>query len=235
MFDLDLKLFADGADIQTIKLLKKNSLIKGFTTNPSLMRKAGIINYEKFSKEVIELVEGLPLSLEVFADDLNEMEKQAKKISSWGRNVYVKIPVMTTKGEYTTPILKSLSSEGVLLNVTAIMTIEQVEKVIASLSSDVPSIISVFAGRIADTGIDPLPIMSSCLSLCNSLNKCELLWASPREVLNIFQADKINCPIITVGTDLLDKLSLYGKNLEDYSRETVNMFYSDALSSKYNI
>ena len=235
MMDLKTKIFADGADLQTIKLLKKNQLIKGFTTNPTLMRKAGVDNYEAFSKDVLNIIENLPVSFEVFADDLYDMERQARIIASWGSNVYVKIPIMNTKGEFTSPIIKSLSFDGIPLNITALMTLQQVEKVLASLSSETPSIISVFAGRIADTGIDPLPTMVSCLSLLQENKLSELLWASPREVLNIYQADKINCPIITVGNDLLDKLNLYGKNLETYSRETVSMFHQDAVSSAYSI
>lgn len=235
MLDLKIKLFADGADLKTIKKLKNNKLIKGFTTNPTLMKKAGVTNYESFSKDVINIVDDLPISLEVFADDLHEMERQARKISSWGKNVYVKIPIMNTKGEYTLPIIKSLSNDSVPLNITAIMTENQVKDIVNVLSFQTPSIISVFAGRIADTGIDPMPIMSNCLNILKENQNSELLWASPREVLNIFQAERICCPIITVGNDLLDKLKYFNKNLEEFSRDTVKMFYDDAVSSGYSI
>jgi transaldolase len=232
---LNIKIFADGADELGITQLCQNPLIKGVTTNPTLMRKAGIKNYSEFAKSIIKLVPHLPVSFEVFADELPEMERQAKAIASWGKNVNVKIPVMNTKGEFTGPIIESLSSMGVVLNVTAIMTVDQVQAVAKHLSSQTPAIISVFAGRIADTGLDPMLHMKQCLQVMNHLPKAELLWASPRELLNIFQANDVGCHIITVGHDLLGKLSLVGKNLHEYSRETVEMFYRDALASSYQV
>lgn len=232
---LKIKLFADGADFAGIKELYANPLIKGFTTNPSLMRRAGIRDYREFAHQVIQHVPDLPISFEVFADELSEMERQAKVIASWGKNVNVKIPVMNTRGEFTGPIIESLSSMGVVLNVTAIMTVDQVQAVAKHLSPQTPAIISVFAGRVADTGVDPMEHMTQCLQVISHLPKAELLWASPRELLNIFQANDVGCHIITVGHDLLGKLSLVGKNLHEYSRETVEMFYRDALASSYQV
>ena len=215
---LNIKIFADGADESGITQLCQNPIIRGVTTNPTLMRKAGIKNYSDFAKSIINLVPHLPVSFEVFADELPEMERQAKVIASWGKNVNVKIPVMNTKGDFTGPIIKSLSSMGVVLNVTAIMTVDQVEAVAKHLSVQTPAIISVFAGRVADTGVDPVIHMKHCLQAMRHLPKAELLWASPRELLNIFQANDAGCHIITVGHDLLGKLSLVGKNLHEYSR-----------------
>jgi transaldolase len=232
---LNIKIFADGADELGIAKLCQNPLIKGVTTNPTLMRKAGIKNYSDFAKSIINLVPHLPVSFEVFADELLEMERQAKVIASWGKNVNVKIPVMNTRGEFTGPIIESLSSMGVVLNVTAIMTVDQVQAVAKYLSPQTRAIISVFAGRVADTGVDPMLHMTQCLQVISHLPKVELLWASPRELLNIFQADDVGCHIITVGHDLLGKLSLVGKNLHEYSRETVEMFYRDALASSYQV
>lgn len=233
--DLKVKIFADGADLGGIIEMARNPLIKGFTTNPTLMRKAGVSNYEGFARELLRSVTDRPVSFEVFADDFAAMINQGRKIASWGKNVNVKIPVTNTKGEFAGPVLKTLSEEGVVLNVTAIMTLEQVKAVAAELSADVPAIISVFAGRIADTGIDPIPHMKMCKEVLSARPKAELLWASPREVLNIFQADKIGCDIITCTNDLIAKLSLTGKDLVDYSRETVQMFYKDATASAFNI
>ena len=213
--NLKIKIYADGADESGIAKLCANPLIRGVTTNPTLMRKAGIKSYTQFAKSIINLVPELPISFEVFADELSEMERQAQEIASWGKNVNVKIPVMNTKGEFTGPIIKSLSKAGIVLNITAI--------------------ISVFAGRVADTGVDPVPHMKKCLEIIKPLPRAELLWASPRELLNIFQADDAGCHIITVGHDLLAKLSLVGKDLHEYSRETVQMFYEDALASAYII
>ncbi len=233
--DLRVKVFADGADIRGIIEMSKNPLIKGFTTNPTLMRKAGITNYEAFARELLEVVADRPISFEVFADDFPAMIRQGRKIASWGKNVNVKIPVTNTKGEFAGPVLKALSAEGVVLNVTAIMTVEQVKAVAAELDADARAIVSVFAGRIADTGIDPMPHMRMCKEVMASRPKAELLWASPREVLNIFQADKVGCDIITCTNDLIAKLSLTGKDLVEYSRETVQMFYKDATAAAYNI
>jgi transaldolase len=233
--DLKVKIFADGADLRGIIEMSRNPRIKGFTTNPTLMRKAGVTDYEAFARELLTSVTDRPVSFEVFADDFRAMINQGRKIASWGKNVNVKIPVTNTKGEFAGPVLKALSAEGVVLNVTAIMTVEQVNAVAAELDARVPAIISVFAGRIADTGIDPIPHMRTCKEVLASRPKAELLWASPREVLNIFQADKVGCDIITCTNDLIAKLSLTGKDLVEYSRETVQMFYKDATAAAYSI
>ena len=233
--DLKVKIFADGADLGGIIEMSRNPLIRGFTTNPTLMRKAGITNYEAFARELLKSVTDRPVSFEVFADDFPSMIKQGRKIANWGKNVNVKIPVTNTKGEFAGPVLRALSAEGVVLNVTAIMTVEQVKAVAAALDASVPAIISVFAGRIADTGVDPMPHMRMCKEVLASRPKAELLWASPREVLNIFQADKVGCDIITCTNDLIAKLSLAGKDLVEYSRETVQMFYKDATAAAYSI
>jgi len=230
-----VKLFADGADLAGMKEMYANPLIQGFTTNPTLMRKAGIQDYSAFAKQVIALIPDRPISFEVFADDFDVMEQQALKIASWGKNINVKIPVTNTKKKFSGPLIKRLSQAGVSLNITAVMTLEQVEEVVDCLTQETPAIISVFAGRIADTGVDPLPVMSKALEIMKVKPKSELIWASPRELLNIFQADAIGCHIITATNDILKKLSLLGKNLEDYSLETVEMFHRDALAAKYDI
>jgi len=232
---LTVKLFADGADIDRIIDMYANPLIKGFTTNPTLMNMAGISDYKGFSQEVLSVVADRPVSLEVFADDFDEMAAQAREIASWGENVYIKIPVTNTLGEFAGPLINELSNEGITLNVTAIMGMQQVRDVVKNLASDTPAIVSVFAGRIADTGVDPVPFMRECVDILSERPKAELLWASPRELLNIFQADEIGCHIITATNDILKKLSLVGKNLEDYSLETVKMFYNDAVSAGYKI
>jgi len=232
---LKIKLFADGADLDSMLVLYKDPSIKGYTTNPTLMKKAGITNYEKFARHVLEEIPDRPVSFEVFADDLKNMLAQAKVIASWGSNVNVKIPVTNTRGEFTGPIIKKLSSSGVQLNITAVFTTEQVEIIADNLSYDTPAIVSVFAGRIADTGLDPIPIMSNCLEILEHLPKAELLWASPRELLNIIQADEIGCHIITATPDVLDKLKLLGKDLTKFSLETVRMFYDDAQTAGYTI
>lgn len=233
--DLKIKIFADGADLADIRALHAQPQIKGFTTNPTLMRQAGVADYETFAREVLKVVIDKPVSFEVFADDLDEMEKQARVIASWGDNVNVKIPVTNTKGEFTGPILKTLSADGVQLNVTAMMNNRQVVEVAEALSPDTPAIVSLFAGRIADTGRDPVPYMEEAVQLLEGLPKASLLWASPREVLNIYQADMAGCHIITVTSGLLKKLGLYGKDLDAYSLETVAMFYNDASASNYTI
>lgn len=233
--DLKIKIFADGADIAGILEMHKNPLIKGFTTNPTLMRKVGIDDYEAFGRDLLAKVPDRPVSLEVFADEFDEMERQAMAIASWGKNVNVKIPVMNTKGAFAGPLLSTLSKRGVVLNVTAIMTPEQVAAVADAIDPGTPAIISVFAGRVADTGRDPIPHMEKCLAALSERPKAELLWASPRELLNIFQADAMGCHIITVTNDVIAKLKLVGKNLDDYSRETVEMFYKDATASKFRI
>ena len=233
--DLKVKIFADGADLERILALYANPLIKGFTTNPTLMRKAGISDYEAFAKQVLAKIPDRPVSFEVFADDFPSMIAQGRRIATWGKNANVKIPVTNTKGEFAGPVLEALSKEGVVLNVTAIMTPEQVEKVGACLRADVPAIISVFAGRVADTGVDPMPLMRECLARLADRPKAELLWASPRELLNIFQADEVGCHIITATSDVLAKLSLVGKDLDGYSLETVKMFFNDAAAAGYSL
>jgi transaldolase len=233
--DLKVKIFADGADLKGIIEMAKNPVIKGFTTNPTLMRKAGVSDYEAFAHKLLDVVTDRPVSFEVFADDFPGMISQARRIASWSRNVNVKVPVSNTNGEFTGPVLKALSTRGVVLNVTAVFTIDQVKAIADALDPDVPAIISVFAGRIADTGLDPIPHMKACKAALKSRPKAELLWASPREVLNVFQADAIGCDIITCTNDMIGKLSLAGKDLTEYSRDTVQMFYRDATAAAYSI
>lgn len=233
--NLKIKLFADGADINGMTEMAKNPLIKGFTTNPTLMRKAGIRDYEAFARDVLKVIPDRPVSFEVFADDFPTMERQAITIANWGRNVNVKIPVTNTKGEFSGPIIKRLSAAGVNLNITAVMTNQQVKAIIEQLSPETPAIVSVFAGRIADTGRDPVPFMAEAVSILKAKPKVELIWASPRELLNIFQADAVGCHIITATNDILKKLSLVGKDLDAYSLETVEMFYTDATASGFGI
>lgn len=232
---LKVKLFADGADLAGIREMAANPMIKGFTTNPTLMRKAGIADYKSFALQVLGVIEDRPISFEVFDDDFAEMEKQALEIASWGRNVSVKIPVTNTKGAFCGPLVERLSKGGVRLNITAVMTLEQVRRVADRLAPGTPAIVSVFAGRIADTGRDPVPIMAEAVTVLQSRPRAELIWASPRELLNIFQADAIGCHIITATNDILRKLSLVGKDLERYSLETVEMFHKDAQAAGYRI
>lgn len=235
MDKLKIKLFADGADLGGIREVALNPIIRGFTTNPTLMRKAGVTDYKEFAAEALNLVNGKPISFEVFADDFENMEKQAREIASWGKNVYVKIPVTNTKREFAGPVIERLSKDGIRLNITAVMTLEQVKNINDHLDSKTPSIISVFAGRIADTGRDPVPIMSEAVKIIKNKPNVELLWASPREFLNVFQAESIGCHIITATNDLLKKLALIGKDLDEYSLETVEMFYKDAQAAGYSI
>ena len=232
---LTIKIFADGADLRGMKEAAAQPLVKGFTTNPTLMRQAGITDYKQFALEVLKLIPDRPVSFEVFADDFPTMEAQGREIASWGSNVYVKVPVTNTKGEFAGPLMTRLAGARIKLNVTAIMTNEQVERVGAALAKDVPAIVSVFAGRIADTGRDPVPLMREAVLLLKDRPQTELLWASPRELLNIFQADEIGCHIITVTGDVIRKLALVGKDLDRYSLETVAMFYKDALSAAFTI
>jgi len=232
---LKIKLFADGADLSGIKEIARNMAIAGFTTNPTLMRKAGVLDYKSFALNVLKIVPSLPVSFEVFADDFVTMERQAMEIASWGANVNVKIPVTNTAGEFCGPLIKRLSAAGVQLNVTAVMTLDQVQRVTDQLSDKTAAIVSVFAGRIADTGRDPVPLMAEAVLILKSKPKAELIWASPRELLNIFQADAIGCHIITATNDILKKLELVGKDLESYSLETVEMFYKDAKAAGFNI
>ena len=233
--NLKIKLFADGANMDEILALYEDPRIQGFTTNPTLMRKAGISDYTGFAKEVLSHIKDRPISFEVFADDFSEMERQAEIINSWADNVYVKVPITNTKSEPALDLIRKLSHSGVKLNITAILTKEQVKDVHESLSIHTPSIVSVFAGRIADTGIDPVPFMAECVDILSSNKNAELLWASPRELLNIFQADACGSHIITATPDVLKKLSLVGKDLSEYSLETVKMFYDDASSAGYTI
>lgn len=230
-----IKLFADGANIKDIKKLNKNSLIKGFTTNPSLMRKSGIHNYEKFSKQVINIVKPKSISLEVFADDFKNMEKQAEKISKWGKNVYVKIPIQNSKGKSSAPLIKSLNSKDILLNVTAVFTLAQVKLILKNINKKTPVIISIFSGRIADTGVDPEHIIKESIKLSKKFSNVQILWASPREVFNIIQAEKLGTHILTATPDILSKIKNFNKNLNTFSIETVKMFYKDALKSKFKI
>ena len=232
---LQTKIFADGADLASLLDLAANPLIAGFTTNPTLMRKAGISDYEAFAKDVLGEISDRPISFEVFSDDPAEMRAQAKKIASWGDNVYVKVPVTNTRGEWTDDLVRELSEDGVQVNVTALMTVAQVERVAHALKDGAPSNISVFAGRVADTGRDPVPLMAEAVSAATIAPAAEIIWASPREILNVFQADAIGCHIITVTHDILAKLHILGKDLDVYSLETVEMFHTDAQAAGFSI
>lgn len=229
------KIFADGANLKSIIELNNDPIIKGFTTNPTLMVKSGITNYENFAKEVLSHVKDKPISFEVFADDFNEMKVQAKKIASWADNVYVKIPVMNTKKETSFELIKELTQEGIKVNVTAVFTLKQVSKCVDALANGAPAVVSVFAGRIADTGVNPIPVMQAAKTLCSEYKNIELLWASPREFYNLIEANSIYCDIITMSHDLISKMSLLNKNLEQFSLETVQMFYNDATKTGYSI
>lgn len=232
---LNVKIFADGADKQGMLDMHAKPFIKGLTTNPTLMNKAGIRSYKSFALEILSEIKDKPLSFEVFSDDFIDMERQAQEIASWGDNVYVKIPVTNTKKEACYALVEKLAAQKVKLNVTALMTLTQVRDVVAVLSPDVPSYVSVFAGRIADTGRDPMPLMIQAVDLLKASPSAELIWASPRELLNIFQADAIGCHIITVTNDILKKLSQVGYDLEEFSLDTVKMFYSDARAAGYTL
>ena len=233
--DLKIKIFSDGADKKEMFDMNSRTFIKGFTTNPSLMRKTGIKNYEIFAKDVLSIIKEKPISFEVFSDDFDEMERQAIKIASWADNVYVKIPITNTKKQNSANLIKRLSEKKVKLNITAIMTLDQVKTAIKMLDKKIPNIISVFAGRIADTGRDPIPIMKDCLNEVKNNPNSELLWASSRELLNIIQADSIGCHIITVTNDIINKLKLINLDLEEYSLNTVKAFYKDASEANFNI
>lgn len=232
---LHVKLFADGADLAGMLEMYSKPYIQGLTTNPTLMKKAGITNYEKFARDVLLRISDKPISFEVFSDDLNEMIIQARKISGWGSNVYVKIPITNTQGISTLPIIETLTQENIKINVTAIMTVDQVKEISIALNSTVPSYVSVFAGRISDTGVNPIPTMIEILQVLASNKNAEVIWASPRELLNVFQANEIGCHIITATNDILTKLKLLGKDLTEYSLETVEMFHNDAVSAGYSI
>ena len=233
--DLDIKIFADGADLVSIENLNMNQDVGGFTTNPSLMKKAGITDYKKFCQDVLKITKNKPVSFEIFSDDLDEMYDQANEIASWGKSIFVKIPITNSKGEKTSSLIKRLLEKKIKCNVTAILTIQQVKEVYEISNSETNVIISIFAGRIADNGIDPIPMMSEAVNICKTKKNIEILWASTRELINIFQANQINCQIITVPHDILKKISLIGKNLEDLSLETVQMFLSDATKAGYKI
>jgi transaldolase len=232
---LNVEIFADGADLDGIRKLAQNPLIKGFTTNPTLMRKVGISNYAAFAKDMLDVIVGAPVSFEVFADEFDEMEAQALEIASWGDNVYVKIPITNSRGNTSVPLVERLSAQKVQVNVTAMMTLHQVRHVAEALHAETPAVVSVFAGRIADTGVDPVPLMREAVGILESRPVAKLLWASPRELLNIFHADDVGCHIITVTHDLLDKLKGVGKDLDQFSLETVQMFYNDASAAGYTI
>ncbi len=232
---IKIKLFGDGADLKTMKSMYDEGVVRGFTTNPTLMRNAGVTDYEAFAKSALQLIPDAPISFEVFSDDLVEMEREARKIASWGKNVYVKIPVTNTKGESTTTLIKKLSNDGLKLNVTAILTEEQVAAVANALSHSTPSIVSVFAGRIADTGRDPINIMKASKKILEPNKNAELLWASSREFFNIMQAEGCGCHIITITGEILKKLKMLDKDLNELSLDTVKMFYNDAKTVGYKI
>jgi transaldolase len=232
---LQVKIFADGADLGSILELARNPVIAGFTTNPTLMRKAGVKDYESFARELTSAIPDRPFSFEVLSDEFDEMERQALRIASWGENVYVKIPVTNTRRESSAPLIARLSRHGVKVNVTAVMTLDQVDAVLPSLRNGAPSCISIFAGRIADAGCDPLPILGGALVRMRNHPQIELIWASPRELFNIVQADNIGCHIITVTHDLVKKLPTLGRDLDQFSLETVRMFYNDARAAGFSL
>jgi len=233
--ELNVKLFADGADLDGILGLAADPKIAGFTTNPTLMWKAGLTDYRDFAQRLLERIDVHPISFEVFADDVGEIARQARLISAWGPNVYVKIPVTTTSGESTAPLVRNLSEDGVQVNVTALFTTAQVELVTAAVKDGAPSYISVFAGRIADAGVDPMPIMARAVDIMLEAPRSELIWASPREILNVVQADQVGCHVITMTHDLLEKLGSLGKDLEQFSLETVQMFRRDAVAAGFTL
>jgi transaldolase len=232
---LNVKIFADGADKAGMLDMNAQPFIKGLTTNPTLMRKAGITNYKAFAQEILSEIKEKPISFEVFSDDFDDMERQARTIADWGTNVYVKIPVMNTKQQTSYSLINKLANQKVQLNVTAIMTPTQVREVVHALNPEVPSYVSVFAGRIADTGQDPGPLMAAAVELLKVAPKAELIWASPRQLLDIFHADRVGCHIITVTNDLLKKLALVGYDLASYSLDTVKMFYQDAVAAGFEL
>lgn len=234
--NLNIKIFLDTANLDKIKnLLTNYPFIKGFTTNPSLMHKEGVKNYEEFCKEALNVSSNLPISFEVFSDDLKDMEEEARIIHSWGGNSYVKIPISNTKGNSTSDVISNLTKDGIKINVTAIFTVDQITSILDFFNDTTPSIVSVFAGRIADSGIDPMKIMNECSKILKSKKNIELLWASSREVLNIFQAEKTNSQIITIAPEILDKIKFLNKDLNEFSLETVNDFFKDANSAGFNI
>jgi transaldolase len=233
--DLKIKIFADGAEVAGMLEMYAKPYIKGFTTNPTLMHKAGLTDYRAFARAILAKIKDKPISFEVFSDDFAEMERQAREIATWGQNVYVKIPVTNTRGDSASALAHRLSHDRVKVNVTALMNQAQVREVVHALTGGAPACISVFAGRIADTGRDPMPIMAECLDIMRDVPDCELIWASPRELLNIFQADEIGCHIITVTNDVLKKLPLVGKDLTEFSLDTVRMFYEDGRKAGFEL
>jgi transaldolase len=233
--DLKISIYADGADVRDMIAARDAGIVKGFTTNPTLMRKSGVTDYSAFAREALSATGNMPISFEVFADEFDEMERQAKLIATWGDAVYVKIPVTNTRGESSVDLIRRLSAAKVKLNVTAILTLDQVREVVDALDFETPAIVSVFAGRIADTGVDPVPLMREAAQICAKKPKSQLLWASPRELLNIFQAEECGCHIITVTPDILKKLSMVGKPLADLSLDTVKMFYNDAAAAGFRL
>lgn len=232
---LKISIYADGADVREMVAARDAGIVSGFTTNPTLMRKSGVTEYEPFAREALAATAGMPISFEVFADEFDEMERQAKRIATWGESVFVKIPITNTKGESSVPLIARLSSAGVKLNVTAILTLEQVRAVVDALDIATPAVVSVFAGRIADTGRDPVPLMREAAAIVSAKPKAMLLWASPRELLNLFQADECGCHIITVTADILKKLAMVGKPLDELSLDTVKMFYDDAAAAGFKL
>jgi transaldolase len=233
--ELKVKIFADGAEKAGMLEMYAKPYIKGFTTNPTLMHKAGLTDYRAFARDIVAAIPDRPISFEVFSDEFDDMERQAREIATWGDNVYVKIPVTNTRREPAYELVRRLSNDGIKLNITAIMTTDQVRHVVDGVKEGAPSCISVFAGRIADTGRDPVPIMTECVAILKAAPRAELIWASPRELLNILQADAIGCHIITVTNDILKKLSLVGKDLADYSLDTVKMFFDDGRKAGFSL
>jgi transaldolase len=233
--NLKIDVYADGADVADMLSARNAGIVRGFTTNPTLMRKSGITDYESFARQALGAVGNMPISFEVFADEFSEMERQAKLIATWGDGVFVKIPITNTRGESSVPLVKRLSAAGVKLNITAILTIEQVRAVTDALDANVPAIISVFAGRIADTGRDPVPIMRESVAIAKAKPKAQVLWASPRELLNVLQAEECGCHIITVTNDIIKKLAMVGKPLDELSLDTVKMFFNDAAAAGFKL
>ena len=232
---LQIAVYADGADVREMIAAREGGIVNGFTTNPTLMRKSGITDYAAFAREALDATAGMPISFEVFADDFDEMERQAKLITTWGEAVFVKIPITNTKKESSIPLIERLSAAGVKLNITAILTLDQVRDVVRVLDPNTPAIVSVFAGRLADTGRDPVPLMREAAEIVKAKPKAQLLWASPRELLNIIQAEEVGCHIITVTADILKKLSMVGKSLDELSLDTVKMFYNDAAAAGFRL
>ena len=232
---LKVKLFADGADKASMLGLYGNPAITGFTTNPTLMRKAGVADYETFARDILAVIHDRPISFEVFSDEWDDMERQARQIAAWGANVYVKIPVTNTRGESSAHLVRRLTGEGVKVNVTALMTLTQVRTVCDALTPGPAACVSVFAGRVADTGRDPVPMMAAAVEIINAYPNVELIWASPRELLNVVQADAVGCHIITATPDILAKLPTLGKDLTDFSLDTVKMFYDDGLKAGFTL